>query len=78
VVMGVVRPTRPQGTGVTWQSIAGQRELISQWLEQGLTLAKVHLLLGRGGVVVPLSHLAPLRINRAGVQSSAATHGTGS
>ncbi|MDQ4105451.1 MAG: IS21 family transposase [Actinomycetota bacterium] len=53
VVVGVVRPERPQGTGAAWQSIAGQREQISQWLEQGLTLAKVHLLLGRRGVVVP-------------------------
>jgi transposase len=53
VVVGVVRPARPQGTGVAWQTIAGQREQISQWLAQGLTLAKVHLLLGRHGVVVP-------------------------
>lgn len=53
VAVGVVRPARPQGTGVAWQTIAGQREQISQWLEQGLTLAKGHLLLGRHGVVVP-------------------------
>ena len=53
VVVGGVRPTRPQATGAAWQIIAGQREQISQWLAQDLTLAKVHLLLGRRGVVVP-------------------------
>ena len=53
VVVGVVRPARPQATGAAWQTIAGQREQISQWLAQDLTLAKVHLLLGRHGVVVP-------------------------
>ncbi|MCA1835185.1 MAG: IS21 family transposase [Actinobacteria bacterium] len=53
VVVGAVRPARPQATGAAWQTITGQREQISQWLEQGLTLAKVHLLLGRRGVVVP-------------------------
>lgn len=30
----------------------GQREQITRWLEQGLTLTKVHVLLGRRGVVV--------------------------
>jgi transposase len=51
-VVGVVRPRRPRGTGTAWEAIAGQREQIAAWLEQGLTLTKVHVLLGRRGVVV--------------------------
>jgi len=51
-VVGVVRPERPRGTGTAWDALAGQREQIGGWLEQGLTLTKVHVLLGRQGVVV--------------------------
>lgn len=51
-VMGVVRPERPRGVGTAWEAIAGQRDQIGAWLEQGLSLTKVHVLLGRRGVVV--------------------------
>jgi hypothetical protein len=51
-VVAVVRPDRPRGTGASWEAIAGQREQI-EWLKQDLTLAKVHILLSRRGVVVP-------------------------
>lgn len=51
-VVGVVRPERPRGTGTAWEALAGQREQIDAWLEQGLTVTKVHILLGRRGVVV--------------------------
>jgi transposase len=51
-VVGVVRPERPRGTGTAWDAVDGQREQIASWLEQGLTLTKVHVLLGRRGVVV--------------------------
>lgn len=53
VVVAVVRPDRPRGNGASWEAIAGQREQIQTWLEQDLTLAKIHMLLGRRGVVVP-------------------------
>jgi transposase len=52
-VVAVVRPERPRGVGAAWEAIAGQAEQINGWLEQGLTLAKVHVLLTRRGVVVP-------------------------
>jgi len=52
-VVGVVRPDRPRGNGASWEAIAGQREQIAMWLKQDLTLAKIHMLLGRRGVVVP-------------------------
>lgn len=52
-VVAVVRPDRPRGNGASWEAIAAQREQIQTWLKQDLTLAKIHMLLGRRGVVVP-------------------------
>jgi transposase len=52
-VVAVVRPDRPRGNGASWEAIAAQREQIATWLRQDLTLAKIHMLLGRRGVVVP-------------------------
>ncbi|SMD27460.1 hypothetical protein [Kibdelosporangium aridum] len=51
--VAVVRPDRPRGTGASWEAIAEQREQIQTWLKQDLTLAKIHMLLRRWGVVVP-------------------------
>src|ERR1700757_3761924 len=51
-VIGGVRPSRPNGKSLAWETIDGQREQIEAWLGQGLTLTKVHMLLGRRGVVV--------------------------
>lgn len=51
-VVGVVRPERPRGMGTAWEALAGQRTQINDWLAEGLTLTKVHVLLGRRGVVV--------------------------
>lgn len=51
-VIGRVRPDRPTGTGSAWETVAAQRDQIAAWLAQGLTLTKVHILLGRRGVVV--------------------------
>jgi transposase len=51
-VIGGVRPSRPNGKSLAWETIDGQREQIQAWLKQGLTLTKVHTLLGRRGVVV--------------------------
>lgn len=51
VIVGV-RQHRPNGKSLAWETIAGQEEQIRKWLDQGLTLTKVHILLGRRGVVV--------------------------
>ncbi len=54
MVVAAVRPARPRGTGTTsWETIAAHREQITTWLEQGLTVTKVHVLLERRGVAVP-------------------------
>ena len=52
-VVAVVRPDRPHGVGPARESLDAHREQIRAWLEKDLTLAKVHVLLGRRGVVVP-------------------------
>jgi transposase len=51
-VIAGVRPSRPNGKSEAWETVAGQHEQIKAWLKQGLTLTKVHTLLGRRGVVV--------------------------
>ena len=51
-VIAGVRPSRPNGKSQAWETIAAQHEQIKAWLKQGLTLTKVHTLLGRRGVVV--------------------------
>ncbi len=51
-VIAGVRPSRPNGKSQAWETIAARHEQIKAWLKQGLTLTKVHTLLGRRGVVV--------------------------
>ncbi|MET9030987.1 hypothetical protein ABZW96_36085 [Nocardia sp. NPDC004168] len=51
VITGV-RSKRPTGKSPAWEILTGETELIKAWLDQGLTLTKVHILLGRRGVVV--------------------------
>jgi transposase len=51
-VIAGARPSRPNGKSPAWETIDGQRTQIAAWLKQDLTLTKVHILLGRRGVVV--------------------------
>ena len=51
VVVGA-RPQRPTGRGASWGALAGQHEQLKAWTDAGLTLTKIHALLGRRGVVV--------------------------
>ena len=51
VIVGV-RRARPNGKSEAWETVATQAEQIKAWLDEGLTLTKVHALLGRRGVVV--------------------------
>jgi len=53
-VVGGVRPYRVDGHGGAWSVIAGHHEHIKAWVDDDLTAVKVHELLGRRGVVVPL------------------------
>ena len=51
-VIAGVRPSRPNGASEAWEVIGAEHEQIKAWLKRGLTLTKVHTLLGRRGVVV--------------------------
>jgi transposase len=51
-VIAGVRRTRPNGKSAAWETVAAQAKQIKAWLDQGLTLTKIHTLLGRQGVVV--------------------------
>lgn len=51
-VIAGARPSRPTGKSQAWEIIAAEHEQIRAWLKDGLTLTKVHTLLGRRGVVV--------------------------
>jgi transposase len=51
-VIAGVRPSRPNGKSEAWEVIGAEHEQIKAWLKRGLTLTKVHTLLGRRGVVV--------------------------
>lgn len=51
-VIAGVRGKRPNGRSDAWEAVAAQSGQIKEWLDQGLTLTKIHVLLGRRGVVV--------------------------
>lgn len=51
-VIAGVRAHRPAGKSLAWETIAAEHEQIKAWLKDGLTLTKIHTLLGRRGVVV--------------------------
>ena len=51
-VIAGARPSRPTGKSRAWETIAAEHEQIKAWLKDGLTLTKIHTLLGRRGVVV--------------------------
>lgn len=52
-VVEAVRPHRTDGHGAAWRLLAAHEERIKAWLEDGLTVVKVHDLLARHGVAVP-------------------------
>jgi transposase len=54
MVVEAVRPHRNDGHGEAWQLLSGEHERIAGWVKDDLTGVKIHELLGRRGVVVPL------------------------
>ena len=49
-----VRPHRVDGHGRAWRTLAGHHDQVRAWVDDDLTAVKVHELLGRRGVDVPL------------------------
>lgn len=72
-VCETVRPSRPDGHGESWELLSRQREKIKGWIEQELTLVKIHRLLTRDGVVVPYRTLHRFAVAQLGFGRRAAT-----
>jgi transposase len=54
MVVEAVRPHRSDGHGEGWRLLAARHDQITVWVDDDLTGVKIHELLGRRGVVVPL------------------------
>jgi transposase len=65
-VIAAVRPDRPRGVGQAREVLAAHREQINKWLNQGVKLAKVQVLLARQGVVVPYRTLHRYAVEELG------------
>jgi hypothetical protein len=61
-----VRPERPRGHGAAWERLVPHTELIKGWVGDDLTAVKIHILLGRGGIVVPYRTLHRFAVANAG------------
>ena len=72
-VCEAVRPSRPGGHGESWEVLGGQREKLKAWIEQELTLVKIHRLLARDGVAVPYRTLHRFAVSEFGFGKRAAT-----
>ena len=62
-VVEAVRPHRSDGHGEAWRELAAHHDRVKAWVDDDLSAVKIHELLGRRGVGVPL---------RTDVQSSVA------
>lgn len=54
LVVEAVRPHRSDGHGEAWRVLEADHERVAGWVKKGLTAVKIHELLARRGVVVPL------------------------
>ena len=65
-VVEAVRPHRPDGHGETWRALLAEEAEIKAWLDDGLTVTKIGILLHRKGVVAPHRTLARFAVERCG------------
>ncbi len=65
-VVSVVRPVRPDGHGQGWAELEARREQIAEWVEGGVPVVKIGILLGRQGVVVAERTLHRFAAGRCG------------
>jgi transposase len=70
VVVAAVRPARPAGHGASWEALAVRQADVKAWVEDGLTLVRMHELLERSGTVVPYRTLARFAAGECGYSSS--------
>ena len=67
-VVSVVRPVRPDGHGQGWADLEARREQIVTWVDGGVPVVKIGILLGRQGVVVAERTLHRFAAERCGVK----------
>ena len=72
-VVSVVRPVRPDGHGAGWAELEGRRQQITAWVEGGVPVVKIGILLGRQGVVVAERTLHRFAAERCGASGSKVT-----
>ena len=51
-VVSVIRPVRPDGHGAGWAELEACREQVTAWVEAGVPVVKIGILLSRQGVVL--------------------------
>ena len=56
-----VRPHRPDGHGAAWRTLLGEEERIKAWVDEGLTVVKIGILLCPAGRDGPAPDPGPLR-----------------
>ena len=67
VVVGAVRPSRPDGHGDSWETLLTHQEQIATWVgKDKLSIVKVEQLLTRLGVNVPHRTLHRFAVQRCG------------
>jgi transposase len=69
-VVAVVRPARPAGHGASWEALVPVTAEITGWVDDDLTLVKMHEKLERRGVMVPYRTLARFAAAECGYSSS--------
>jgi transposase len=66
LVCEAVRPSRPNGHGEGWKTLLAHEDKIKGWVEAGLTVTKIGVLLKRMGVDVSARTLARFCVERCG------------
>ena len=72
-VVAAVRPARPAGYGSAWGLLLAEREQITSWVGEDLTVVKIGDLLARRGVVVPYRTLHRFCVECCGFGRGATT-----
>ncbi|TWP36406.1 IS21 family transposase [Leekyejoonella antrihumi] len=75
VVVGAVRPSRPNGHGTGWDELLARREQIRAWLDvpDALSVVKVHELLTRAGCTVPYRTVHRFAVAECGFRAKETT-----
>lgn len=75
VVVGAVRPARPNGHSAGWEELLARREQISAWLDgsDALSVVKVHELLTRSGCTVPYRTVHRFAVAECGFRAKETT-----